>query len=273
MAARLNDERCRHCGEPVDWDWIAEVVNSFTTCDDVEGLLTLCCDELAAELQESAPEYAPGEFERARFAAASDGKLRSFAYDAPHDVFRFDFALRVETISGGAALRLVRSFVGEHHRHNAAPVGWRWGHSIRNGPTLVGVVVVGRPVARNLPQHSIVEVVRNCVRADLPAALVRNACSQGYGAAAREAERRGFSRIITYTLAAERGTSLAAAGWSVERRVAASRGWNRPSRTRSTTTPHAAKLRWSRVLHPRSPRIEPTACAARPVSEQLVLWR
>lgn len=67
--------------------------------------------------------------------------------------------------------------------------------------------MVGRPVARGLAADGWMEVTR--VASD----GAPNACSALYGAASREARKRGAVGLLTYTLASEPGTSLRAAGW------------------------------------------------------------
>ncbi len=142
-----------------------------------------------------------------------------------------------------------KAFVRDHHEHCPPPAGDRFRASIWNGRTLLGVVIVGRPVARMLPQDTWVEVNRLCVRRDVPSPLRWNACSQLYGWAAREARRRGFQKIITYTLEAEEGTTLRAAGWTDEGAVGrAGKSWNTPSRPRVDKTILCRKRRWSRIL-------------------------
>lgn len=149
--------------------------------------------------------------------------------------------------------RTAKAFVKAHHRHCPPPAGWRFGAGVMNGADLVGVVMVGRPVARMLDQVRIVEVNRLCVREDLAQGLAWNACSLLYGWAAREAKKRGFERIITYTLARESGTTLAAAGWTAESRTRG-RSWSAPSRPRADKRAREDKVRWCRTLvrHPTS---------------------
>jgi hypothetical protein len=74
-----------------------------------------------------------------------------------------------------------------------------------------------------------------------------NGCSMLYGAAARAAAAMGYTKIITYILASETGTSLKASGWKME---AASPGgsWSVPSRSRVDSHPLEPKTRWSRTL-------------------------
>ena len=66
-----------------------------------------------------------------------------------------------------------------------------------------------------------------------------------YSAAAREARRRGYLRVVTYTLASETGASLRASGFT---RAAEVRGrqWDTPSRHRALRrTP--GRVRWERA--------------------------
>jgi hypothetical protein len=168
-----------------------------------------------------------------------------------------DFGLQIGEIAQAQA----KAFVAEHHRHvgddgsHRPPRGWKWGHAVYNGSTLVGVAFVGRPVSRILQQRhpDWVEVTRVCVSQRLPSELAWNACSMLYGAACREAKARRMARVITYTLAREDGTSLRAAGFVP---VYRSRGgsWSRPSRKRRQVGPADPKIRWSRGLSKRERR-------------------
>jgi hypothetical protein len=143
-----------------------------------------------------------------------------------------------------------RAFIAEHHAHCKPPRGWRFGVGIRNGSRLIGVASIGRPVARAFDAARIVEVNRCCIRRDIARPLAWNACSMLYGWAAREAKKRGFDRIITYTLDSEPGITLQAAGWTAEATTRARpRGWDTASRPRDgEATPNCAKTRWGREL-------------------------
>jgi hypothetical protein len=102
----------------------------------------------------------------------------------------------------------------------------------------VGVVIVGRPVARRRDDGLTAEVTRLCVLEGEP-----NACSFLYGKAARAALAMGFRRIGTYTLKSEPGTSLKAAGWvCLGERGGGS--WERRSRPRADKHPTEQKLLW-----------------------------
>lgn len=156
---------------------------------------------------------------------------------------RLDFGLRIVPTGFARA----RDFVARHHKHARPPAGWRFGFGIANGPTLIGVVMVGRPVARALDPTQVVEVNRLCLDLGISLALRRNAASALYGAAAREARRRGYSRIVTYTLERESGGSLVAAGWTCEGRTRGG-SWSRATRPRLDGGELGPKLRWSRDL-------------------------
>lgn len=140
-------------------------------------------------------------------------------------------------------------FVAEHHRHSRPPQGALFAVGAKQGGQLVGVAMVGRPIARLLDDGQTAEVTRLCTTGQL------NACSLLYGAAARAAKALGYSTIITYTLAREPGVSLRAAGWSPDGAVAAASTWSRPSRSRVQTDlfgeaqrPTEAKQRWRKQL-------------------------
>ena len=131
-----------------------------------------------------------------------------------------------------------RGFVADWHRHNAPPVGWRFGIGVQSGTQLVGVIVVGRPVARHYDDGATLEVTR-CTTDG-----TRNACSALYGAAWRASKALGYRRLITYTRADEGGASLRGAGWRVVAERPARRGWDTPSRRRGTTTDAIPRTLW-----------------------------
>ncbi|VXC82011.1 hypothetical protein SPHINGOT1_20174 [Sphingomonas sp. T1] len=100
---------------------------------------------------------------------------------------------------------------------------------------LVGIAVVGRPVARALQDVLTMEVTRLCTDGEA------NGCSMLYGAARRAAVAKGYRRGLTYILASETGASLRAAGWRFLWRVAG-RSWDTPSRPRTDKHPTEDKV-------------------------------
>jgi hypothetical protein len=127
------------------------------------------------------------------------------------------------------------AFVSEHHRHHKPVIGHLFSIGAVINDELVGVAIVGRPVARMRDDGLTAEVTRLCTDG------TKNACSFLYGAAARAAFALGFKRIGTYILASEPGTSLTATGW---RLIGETKGgsWSRPSRGRTDKHPIAPKF-------------------------------
>jgi hypothetical protein len=128
-------------------------------------------------------------------------------------------------------------FIEDHHRHHRPPTGWKFGIGLAKGGTVVGVVTVGRPIARRLDDGWTLEVTRCCTDG------TKNAASMLYGAAWRAAKALGYKRMITFTLKEEIGTSLVAAGWR-QRYDTPGRSWSVPSRPRVDTHPLGQKTLW-----------------------------
>jgi hypothetical protein len=101
------------------------------------------------------------------------------------------------------------AFVAEHHRHHKPPRGHKFSIGVEVEGDLVGVAMVGRPVARAWDDGSTCEVNRTCVDG------TKNANSMLYGAAARAAKAMGYRRILTYTQEGESGSTLRAVGWEL----------------------------------------------------------
>ena len=96
-------------------------------------------------------------------------------------------------------------------------------------PKMVGVAIVGRPVARSRDDGRTLEVTRLCTDG------TRNVCSFLYGRAAKAAFALGYSRIGTYIRADEAGASLYAANWRLVGETKG-RSWDCPSRPRQDRT-------------------------------------
>jgi hypothetical protein len=135
-------------------------------------------------------------------------------------------------------LRAACSFVGQHHRHHKPPRGGLFAVAAAREGTIVGVAIVGRPVARRLADAWTAEVTRLCVLDGQ-----RNACSMLYGACWRAAKALGYRRLVTYTLPEEGGTSLRAAGWRLIGEAGGG-SWDRAERPRVDEHPTQRKLRW-----------------------------
>jgi hypothetical protein len=132
------------------------------------------------------------------------------------------------------------AFVAQHHRHHKPVVGHLFSIGAVAGKKIVGVAIVGRPVARMRDDGMTAEVTRLCTDGS------KNACSFLYGAAARAAFALGFTRIGTYILASENGASLRASGWRMIGEVQG-RSWSCVSRPRVDKHPLQAKLLFETV--------------------------
>jgi len=133
------------------------------------------------------------------------------------------------------------AFVEQHHRHHAATVGAKFCIAVAEGDEVVGVAIVGRPVARHLDDGWTLEVNRTCTDE------TKNANSMLYGAAWRATKALGYRRLITYTQANESGVSLRAAGWRILAQLDARKGWDTPTRPRVNKNDGQARLLWEAV--------------------------
>ncbi len=94
------------------------------------------------------------------------------------------------------SLAQAREFVAAWHRHHRPPVGHKFSIGVANDhDTLVGVAIVGRPVARHLDDGHTLEVARVCTDG------TRNACSLLYAAAWQATKALGYRRLVTCTQA------------------------------------------------------------------------
>lgn len=137
-------------------------------------------------------------------------------------------------------LRVANHFVAQYHRHHKPDKRHKFSLGCLDSEGLLrGVAICGRPKGRWAPEkaNTTLEVTRVATDGK------RNACSILYGAARREAIKRGFRECITYTRADEPGTSLRAAGW---KEVAKIRGrhWDTPTRRRKDSTEVIDRVRW-----------------------------
>lgn len=133
-------------------------------------------------------------------------------------------------------LEEANEFVRQNHRHNHPVPGAKFCVGAENDGKIVGIAIVGRPVARLLDDGWTLEVNRVCTDG------TRNANSFLYGAVRRAAWALGYKKLITYTLPSESGSSLKATDWKL---IGEAGGglWNRKSRARIDTHPLQVKLR------------------------------
>ena len=139
-------------------------------------------------------------------------------------------------------LREANDFVENFHRHNTRTQrdGGRFAIGATTGESMVGIAIVGRPIARLLDDGYTSEVTRCCVLDDAP----KNSCSFLYGRCWRIWQQMGGKRMVTYTLSTESGSSLKGAGWKIVGETKPG-GWNREGRERSWQPIYGQmKFRW-----------------------------
>ena len=135
-------------------------------------------------------------------------------------------------------------FVGKHHRHSRPTVGGRFAVRLIGSRGIIGVAIVGRPVARLLDARHTAEITRLCVVPESPL----GACSKLYSACWRAWREMGGERMITYTLQQESGASLRGAGWRCVAESGKSQ-WDRPSRSRERRQIYSEpKWRWEKSI-------------------------
>jgi hypothetical protein len=148
------------------------------------------------------------------------------------------------------------AFIEQHHRHHEPPRGCKFVVAVARDGVIVGVAIVGRPVARHASDTWTAEVTRVCT-IDVPpedqpkqadgTPHASGACAMLYGACWRAARAIGYRRLITYTLPEEGGASLRGAGWTCVGEAGGG-SWSRDARPRVDKAPMQEKLRWERQV-------------------------
>ena len=138
-------------------------------------------------------------------------------------------------------LKEANLFVSNFHRHNKPTVGGKFAIGAEFDGLMVGVAIVGRPIARLLNDDYTAEVYRVCISPHAP----RNTNSFLYGACWRACKAMGYKKLITYTLQEESGASLKGAGWKIIAEVKPSGNWGSSKRQREWQPIFGQqKLRW-----------------------------
>lgn len=148
-------------------------------------------------------------------------------------------------------LKAANEFVLARHRHSKPVAGHKFSVGVEADGRLVGVAIVGRPVARALDNGRQAEILRVCTDG------TPNACSMLYGASRKAARAMGYTAVFTYTLPEEGGASLRGAGFHLDAARAGrpSKGWhNRPDRTVRPVGLNAEGSKWRWVDTPRPSR-------------------
>lgn len=87
------------------------------------------------------------------------------------------------------SLKTACEFVSENHRHNLPPQGHKFSVALEQDGKLIGVVIVGRPIARHNDDGYTAEVTRCCVLSGFPGAN-----SKLYAAAWRAVKGMGYPK-------------------------------------------------------------------------------
>lgn len=132
-------------------------------------------------------------------------------------------------------------FVDKVHTHNKSPVGHIYSLALWDNKNLIGVAICGRPTARHLDNGETIEIYRNCVRRGNP-----NACSMLYGACIRTAKKKGFKKVVTFTLMSEKGSSLRAANFILEAENVGGKKWT--GKRKYVCESNELKRRWGYII-------------------------
>lgn len=149
-------------------------------------------------------------------------------------------------------LREANDFVEQWHRHSARTSndGGKYAIGLHHDGQLVGVAIVGRPVARMLQIEGAAELLRLCTSPAAP----KGAASKLYSRAKRIWQLMGGTTIHTYTLKHESGASLRGAGVHEPAADVEPQQWTRPSRAREEKAIYdEPKKRWTEKLDPVKP--------------------
>lgn len=144
-------------------------------------------------------------------------------------------------------LREANDFVECWHRHSARTSndGGKYAIGLHHDGQLVGVAIVGRPVARMLQIEGAAELLRLCTSPAAP----KGAASKLYSRAKRIWQLMGGTTIHTYTLKHESGASLRGAGVHEPAAEVKPQQWSRPSRSRDERSIYdEPKQRWTEML-------------------------
>jgi len=146
-------------------------------------------------------------------------------------------------------IKAAKIFVGKYHRHNKPPQGGLFAVGCSSEDGIVGVAIVGRPVARLLQDGFTAEVTRTCV---IPGAQ-KGSNSFLYGACWRAARALGYRKLVTYSLKRESGASLRGAGFKEIAEIKKDlTGWDREGRPRGWQPIYGEdKIRWEKSIEAR----------------------
>ncbi len=144
-------------------------------------------------------------------------------------------------------LRVANDFVEKWHRHSARTSndGGKYAIGLEDDGALVGVAIVGRPIARLLQVEGAAELLRLCTSPEAP----KGSGSKLYSRAKRIWQLMGGTRMHTYTLGKESGASMRGAGLAGKSIEAGVGQWSVPSRPREhRDIADEPKQRWTETM-------------------------
>jgi len=144
------------------------------------------------------------------------------------------------------SLKEANDFIIEHHRHNKKVPVHKFSLGCMKDNEMIGVVIVGRPVARRLDDRLVAEIHRLCIKDPSP----KNACSFLYNKCWNIWLQMGGKKILTYTLTKESGSSLRGAGWNIVNVTKPlsknAKGWKTRKNRNSQEVYYQEKFRWEK---------------------------
>ena len=159
-------------------------------------------------------------------------------------------------------LRQANALVSALHRHHSPIRVAKFSIGASKEGRMVGAAICMRPASRALDDGRTIEVCR------LVTDGTRDACSFLYGACARISRDMGYDKITTYILESEPGTSLKAAGWTLEKRECGGtpqgKRTNRPNGHEVTPVTFMKKQRWARLLQAQADKKEVSSAPVGP---------
>lgn len=135
-------------------------------------------------------------------------------------------------------LDAARRWIRDVHSHHPPPRRIMHGVAVECDGRVVCIAVTERPKARGLCDGRTIEVTR--VASD---GSTEHAASKAIAAIARGVIALGWTRVVSYTLLGEAGTSYRAAGWWPTG-IVRGRQWSCESRPRESVAQPGDKVRW-----------------------------
>ena len=132
-------------------------------------------------------------------------------------------------------------FISQYHRHSAPlRLGGEISIGLFENGELIGVGMMGRPVARHLCNGETIEIRRTCVKIGF-----KNANSQMYARLRRIAHAIGYKKIITYTLQKESQSTLKAIGATIDCPEIEMQSWSKKRNRKHRHVYDEKKIRWN----------------------------